>query len=311
MSRLQPSLRLVALVFGLVVLAVSGIGILRFFGPAAFSSPTVHEAEGRSLVTVALFPGHGLRELPHVILIGLLWLEGLLGPLPWRRARVILVRTLCVGAVSAVVLLIWAAAESGWASAWLDLSQARAAADLIGAGSHFRFHLLSDLALGALFFCAGRLFRSNDRHERGAPWFAIAFTGLMLVLLAAWGAADIATPRYIGHQAREIFTHSIVTLPLLVGLTVGRRGSLRAILQPAVLISLAVATGITMWLGWSVLQVDILSHGANPEIPAGVNLAVHNYEHLIDLAILVALSVIATRAIPARPVNPAIQNRSD
>jgi len=132
----------------------------------------------------------------------------------------------------------------------------------------------------------------------------------MLVMIIAWGVAEVTTPRYVGHQAREIFTHAIVTLPLLVGLTGGALQSVRRALDPLVVVGLAVAASICVWLGWSVLQVDILSHGANPGLPAGVNLAVHNWEHLIDLALLMMMTRGAARVANGRQPVVAESDRS-
>ena len=281
------------LVFGGLVLTLSAVTVVLHLGVASLWTPIAHEAEGRSLLTVALFPGHGLRELPHVLILAMFWLEGRIGRIELRQLAPIALRLAGTVVALTLVLFVWAAAEAGWASAWLDLSQGRAAEGLLGPGRHFRFNLLSDIALAGLFFCAGRLSRETRSQRGGAPWFAVTGGVALLSLVVVWGWAEVGTPRFIGHQAREIFTHTLVTLPLLAGLTGRSALRVRHLREGSVALGFAIAAGLSGWLAWSVLHVDILSYGANPELPMLVNLSVHNWEHLIDLVLLLLVSKVA------------------
>ena len=273
---------------GALVLALS-LGIaLASLGSEALITARAHETEARSLQAVALFPGHGLRELPHVLVLALAF-AGAVAPARSPRAAGRQIARAATGtALCGAVLFVWAGLEAGWASAWSDLRQHRGAVDLEAPGIHVRMHLVSDVALGALFLGAAGLF---ERAGLGVGLLAAA--GLLGALAGAAGTAGVSHPRFVGHAVREIVTHVSVTLPLLLAWTASR-AKLRA-------------TGRRLpWWSWVAVAVAAATTGAlllllpgpaviaryssAPQRPLALNLAVHNFEHLIDLGVLIVLT---------------------
>src|SRR3990172_9064098 len=173
-SMRRSILRLFLVALPAAVLSAS-LGIVLYeLGPAAPLAWVAHENEPRSLLGIVLFPGHALRELPHVLVLTLVF-GGALVPardvrLAARQAATVLARATAFGAA----LFLWASLESGWRAAWVDLTQQRGAPDLLAPGVHVRLHLMSDLALALLFFGAAGLF---ERAGMGA----IALVGMALL----------------------------------------------------------------------------------------------------------------------------------
>jgi len=279
-------LRLFLVALPAAVLSAS-LGIVLYeLGPAALLASVAHENEPRSLLGIVLFPGHALRELPHVLVLTLVF-GGALVPardvrLAARQAATVLARATAFGAA----LFLWASLESGWRAAWVDLTQQRGAPDLLAPGVHVRLHLMSDLALALLFFGAAGLF---ERAGMGA----IALVGMALLagMAGVSGLAEIAHPRFVGHAAREVFAQTLVTLPLLMAWT-WRRIPLEpvAALRTRWWTGGALAAGfvVTALLGLGVGRVsDVLRYSSAPGRSLALNLAAHNFEHLLDLLLLV------------------------
>ncbi len=127
--------------------------------------------------------------------------------------------------------LLRTATLHGWTSAWLDLAQYRTRDDLVGFGSHWRYHWLSTVWFGAAVGLAPALTGRLGWSVRLAPhraWTALAW-GYVLVLTVVFGlSGDVFLDvRHAGHQAREILTHGPVTLLLGIGVVVraGRSGA--------------------------------------------------------------------------------------
>lgn len=264
-------------------------------GTDALYSGVAHESEPRSLLRVVLFPGHALRELPHVFLLALCWIAGARGRTALRPSLLDLRRVLSIFAVWGTLLFVWASLEDSSGSAWQQLAQSVAAPGLHGAGAHFRYHLWSDVALALLFFGVGRTLTAPST---GSNWLLAWATLLFATMLIAYGAHDTWSPRSIGHQAREVFTHTLLSLPCLVWVQL-RCGealvSLAALRQKSVLLPLVAAIAITGLLAWGVLHNDVLRYSSNPARGALLNLAVHNFEHVLDLVPLLAAARWAAR----------------
>ncbi|MCZ7647398.1 MAG: hypothetical protein M5U26_19435 [Planctomycetota bacterium] len=164
------------LAWAALALLASGAVVWRMLGAEAFWRGAAHESEARSLLWVMLFPGHALRELPHVFLLALCWLAGARPAASAREALGQLGRAGAAFLLWGAALFAWEAAEAGAGYAWLQLGQSFAAPGLTGAGMHFRYHLLSDVALGAAFFGAGRLLARGPRR----PFLAAGVGGAAL-----------------------------------------------------------------------------------------------------------------------------------
>jgi hypothetical protein len=285
-------------------LAASLAVVLAELGPSALSSAVAHESEPRSLLETALFPGHALRELPHLAVLALCWAGGLAPRSDLRAAARQSARILGATALFGLALFAWASAEQGALASWLDLAQSRAAPGLEGPGVHLRFHLLSDIALAGLLFAvavalpgAGPAPGEGDATRAPLGLTPLLGAALLAAGALASGVADVSTPRFVGHAAREVLHHSLFTAPLLVACAPGPRrldlaGAAR---RPAVLAALALAAGVAGYLVALSVASDILSHSSAPGRPLHVNVAAHTFEHLLDAFFLVSVASLFGR----------------
>jgi hypothetical protein len=94
-------------------------------------------------------------------------------------------------------------------------------------GAHWRYHLLERLAqilLAPAVVCLVWLLRGRPTlGARAAPRLFLYALGIFGLLTAAfgWTAEPFRDPAYLGHQLRELFTHTLVTLPLSIGVCLG------------------------------------------------------------------------------------------
>jgi len=290
------------------ILAASAGVVAGALGPAALFGGAVHESEARSLLGVALYPAHALRELPHLVFLALVWLAATAPARDGRELARQTGRLALAAAIAGVALFAAAAREVGVVAAWQDLSQYRAARGLEGAGSHFRFHLLSDVALAGLFYVAGRTVRRGGAPRSATPWGLAPAAALFAAALAGWGLSDVLTPRFVGHAAREVETGALVLLLPLWALALRAPGAAlaprRALGEPGVWLAAATAAVAAGVLVRHALGVDLMAASSAPSRRPALNLAVHHFEHLVDAAFL----VLACR-FAAPPPAPAAADR--
>jgi hypothetical protein len=91
-------------------------------------------------------------------------------------------------------------------------------------GAHWRYHLIERFAEIALAFCvAGVLWLRDGRPaardgRTGASVYASALVVFATAtLIFGLSAQPFRDPTYLGHQLRELVTHTLVTLPLAMG----------------------------------------------------------------------------------------------
>jgi len=271
-------------------------------GTAALWRAPAHESESRSLAATIWYPEHALREIPHLLVLGLLWSCGWAPPasgaaLARRAALLVAVTAIVAGLVFAA-----AAAEEGVAAARLDLLQGRVASDLAEPGVHFRFHLLSDVALGGALFAAARL-TSRRALPRGiAAWLGpLAALVALGIAIALWGVSGVEAPRALGHAAREVETLALVGLPALLAWSLSRARD--TALAPAerlnegpVRTSLIVAAIFVGILALGSTRVDLTRDSSNPGRSLTLNLAVHHFEHLFDVGYLLLAAELTRRS---------------
>jgi hypothetical protein len=91
-------------------------------------------------------------------------------------------------------------------------------------GAHWRYHLIERFAEIALAFCvAGMVWLGDGRPavpngRRRASMYAgalIVFTVATLIFRPSM--ESFSEPTFLGHQLRELLTHTLVTLPLALG----------------------------------------------------------------------------------------------
>jgi hypothetical protein len=213
---------------------VFSVGILLIsYAALAFHTSTpwlwpviVHESGDRTLGNTILYYEHAARELPLDLILGaaiggsaLFVFPGMThaGPSHRRRATIFLFGTVCV---VGIILLgtVW---TGGFGMLYENLLQfpTRPGEPLVW-GGHWRYHFLSHLTLMLLSFgVAGPAMIAGGRSKRGNRSGLAAFGGalgsfLLLAALFVPKGDSFSDPVFLGHQAREVFTHALVTLPL-------------------------------------------------------------------------------------------------
>jgi hypothetical protein len=268
-------------------------------GTLALWNVIVHESGRYTLGETILYYGHFLREVPVAAAYALFLLgvsgasrttaDGRSAPssaLGWLAAALLLV----------VAAFVIAGVTHGWHSATLDLLQQRTRDDAAAYGTHWRYHWLSTLWFGATVAAAPWLLQlfgfshvlQHDRRFTRAAWAYFA----VLTLAFGLSGAVFLDPQYAGHQAREILTHSLVTLPL--GLAVllaaaqrpAERASLR--LDGWTLVALGFAVVIPVQLAVVALGGGVMEHGQTEHGLAAM-VAAHYFEHTLDYLLVLLL----------------------
>lgn len=294
---------LVLLLTAPIVLVVIAYGWLAVDHGAPFLwNVVVHEGGHYTFGQAVLFFRHFLREVPVDIAMAISIAAGVRLVAP-RAVPVTRYWFMGLAILLVAVALAVAASEEGWWEAVRDLLQYRTRDDDTRYGSHWRFHLLS-----TIWFCgAAPLLAGISAGVPGVPRALGAGRRLLIaswlwvaVLTIAFGLTTepFTSDRYIGHQAREILTHGLITLPFTVGLC--------AILADG---PLAEKTGrdpsmplqALSWFIVAAIPVFLVTAfgGATLETSAQLNsglsgvVAAHVFEHLLDyifvLAVVLAL----------------------
>jgi hypothetical protein len=280
-----------------LVLAGSWVWLTADHGTPLLWNVIVHESGRYTLGETVLYFGHFLREVPIAVAYAL-FLLGVSGgsaarTRPGRSAghAALVLATLLVFASSVV-----AATRHGIASALLDLGQYRTRDDLAGYGTHWRYHWLSTLWVGAFLSALPaitariRVLPPLETHPqwRRAGW--LYFIGLSIIFGLS---TDVFTDaRYGGHQAREIMTHALVTLPLGLALilawTRAARIDTRTLSTPVTVILLALVVLIPLYLAALSLSGDVMAQGQS-SYGLGAMVAAHYFEHTLDYLLVLLL----------------------
>jgi hypothetical protein len=194
----------------------------------------VHEDGRRTLWQTIFYFEHAVRELPLDLLLGEAVAGGMvffypaarLGGSAGLRQRTSLLRHF--GALALVVLasIVGGALWTGGGRVLLDnLGQmhTRSGAPLAW-GAHWRYHFLERLATIYLAFCAVGLHwmsaglpRQGGARGRFMPFGLTLGSFVALSVLFRLSGEPFREPTFLGHEARELFTHALVTLPLALG----------------------------------------------------------------------------------------------
>lgn len=249
-QKLIRPLALVAVAGPCALLALSLVVVCLHWHTLAPWNLPVHEDGERTLFNTIFFFEHATREMPGDLLLAMAAGAAVYFALPQpARGRPRFDardRTLTVVAVILAAIIVGAATLQGGAQMVIENLQqhhTRPGAPLIW-GSHWRYHLLERLpmimtatALGAAVRAlVGRGGGAAGRTGVRAGGFLIGlYLVATVVFTRSW--SDLALPffdtRYLGHEAREIFTHLIMTLPLGLGGAVLLQGPFRHAEPPA------------------------------------------------------------------------------
>ena len=286
--------RYISLAVPWATLITSLIIVVHDLGITALWTSVAHESEPRSLLAVALFPGHMLREVPHILLFAIVWSASWSPPADLSQAARRLREIVCRAVPFVAAIFVWATLEAGRSSAWIDLSQARLTPDFVLSGVHFRAHIISDVAIAAVLCAAGStLRRIGMASARGFSSMVVTGAVLLAFGMGVFGVSDISSPRFIGHSAREVFTYTLIIIPVLIFFALRDRSSSHIMMGrpgPEVFIPAAVALVAIGYLATLAVRQPLLQYSADPTRSAPLNLAVHNFEHMLDLPFLLVLT---------------------
>jgi hypothetical protein len=294
--------------FAVAVLAVAFAGVCVQAGTAWPWSAVVHENGERTLLQTIGYFDHASRELPLDLLLALV-IAGAAArvfpeapPTARRRMAVLLI----AGGLVAAGIIAGAWQAGGAAAVRENLLQmpTRAGAPLV-TGAHWRYHLLSStacmlLALGLAATVGAGVSRRPGLSGRGslltvAAW--ILFAGLTLVF--GVNRSPFADAVYLGHQARELATHAIVTVPLGLGLCLrlaatrplDPRRMLAGLLSPAVLGPALLAIAIGVYLAAGVMMTGAVDQGQTSSLSALI--FPHFFEHTLTYLVVGLISPAA------------------
>jgi len=287
-----------------------GVGMSAFAGVVVMVAylgicSMVHEDGQRTLLGSLFYFEHALRELPLDLLLALAIGGSAIAILPQaerpsaqaRRRRATGLALLACFAIATILAgTVWRVGASGALDNFLQY-HTRPGAPLEW-GSHWRYHLLSRLALLMLAVGLSGILQTliggeQRKITRAGPLLVASSLAAFLAFTILFSAglrsllAPLRDPVYIGHQAREIFTHLLVTIPAAWGLCLlfARRAEDSNIPErsaPHWWTLFAVATGVVgALLGVAVclasLMVDAASHGQSADL--AILLFPHFFEH--------------------------------
>jgi hypothetical protein len=273
-----------------------------------------------------LYFEHAARELPLDLLLGAAIGGGVAFACPPRAGEGGMVRTAWLATLTLLVIgIVLAGTLAGGGLSLLadNLLQyhSRPGVPLVW-GAHWRYHLGSRLALIlASIGLAGVLrYLWHDRcGQYGYDGLLIVATvialyaGLSVVFAQRAGAVLLAFqhPISLGHQAREILTHGLITLPLSWGLalllvrdagrgsTMGRRRQGSA--GPGVWVAcVAGVVGVVLggYLGVAAWLAGAASHGQSADL--AVLLFPHVFEHAFTYLVTPLTACLVYQLLAAR-----------
>ena len=180
----------------------------------------VHEDGRHTLLATIFYFQHEAGELPADILLS----AAVAGAMIYCAGGVHSASGVCLPGILAAaalavdgLILSGSIASAGAAATLQWLAQLHTRDTLpLAYGSNWGYHFLSEAALMLLAMAlAGAL----GTHRGGArllmtSWIALAILSAVFRI----GAAPFTDARYLGHEARETFTHALTTVPLAVAL---------------------------------------------------------------------------------------------
>ncbi|MEO8454012.1 MAG: hypothetical protein ABI454_02535 [Sphingomicrobium sp.] len=301
--------------FALLVIAAAYGAMTWEHGTALLWNVVVHEDGHRTFAQTLFYFEHATRELPIDLLLGVTIGAAAAEALPGPRATTGRLQPMLAGLLVALVLVITVPTglQLGLGALWDNLLQyhTREGAPLVW-GAHWRYHLLERgplmlLALG--FWGIVRALRPEGSGERGiaAGWIAlggfIALTALFTPDLHAL-SLPFTDPRYLGHEIREIFTHSLVTMPLGIGvLLLYPREKGEFLAQPGSglvgsIFLVGVAIALLAYVLLAAIGADAASEGQSDSMIT--LLAPHFFEHGFTYLVTSITAVVVFEKVGSR-----------
>jgi hypothetical protein len=305
------------------VLLVVFVGLCVMTGTAWPWNQVVHEDGVRTLLRTVFYVEHGTRELLPDALLALAVAGSVAYFFPLGRAEVRDTLARSRRRLAWVVAAMFTVIVGGtlWTEGGhvlidnLSQSHTRAGAPLVW-GAHWRYHLIERFAQMMLAFSASGVFwmlhgkpRTDSVPGRSRLFGASLFLFVAITVVFRLTSEPFRDPAYLGHQLRELFTHSLVTLPLALGtcLALARKYSLRSPgTSPGASADRAwpiVVAGASAVLSGAFLLVasvmaDAQSHGQTEGLAS--LLFPHFAEHALGYVLVPALAGL-TYLTPRRP----------
>jgi hypothetical protein len=309
------ALRVERTVFWLVpacVLLAAFAGLCVMTGTAWPWNHVVHEDGRRTLLSTVFYVEHATRELLPDALLALAVAGAVRYYFPpvmdARRAGLtdashLRLRLMLVAAVTLTVIVGGTLWTDGLRTVIDNLSQlhTRDGAPLVW-GAHWRYHLIERFAEMLLAFSASGavwMLRMKPPIPRVSGRFT--FYGLSLLVFAVATvvfrptAEPFRDPVFLGHQLRELFTHSLVTLPLALGmcLALSRRYSTTSPTRSTESARPIILSGAAAILSGAFLLVaSLLTHAQSAGQATGLAalLFPHFAEHALGYVLVPALA---------------------
>jgi hypothetical protein len=222
-----------------LVLVVSFVAVCLQAGTAWPWNRIVHEDGQHTFLATVFYFEHATRELLLDAVLALAIAGAVRSFYPPDGSQMAIARTrfaLAFATIASVALILGGTAyvnafgphyagEARGQSILENLAQypTRPGAPFVW-GAHWRYHLLERFAeLVLVFFAAGVVWLRDGRpfgSERGGVRLYAAALAVFVVATIVFGvdALPFRDPVYLGHQLRELLTHTLVTLPLGLGL---------------------------------------------------------------------------------------------
>src|SRR5260221_375421 len=211
----MKSLRRLLIGAPLLTLAAAFITICVHFHTVWPWRVVVHEDGRRTLLETIFYFQHALAELPLEALLAAAVAGALLRfrrpAAPQSFVWVVLVAAVAIDAL----ILIGSWGNVGYDDSLIFLLQYHTRdRSPLEFGSHWRYHLLSQ---ATLMLAPAMISGAAKARVLRLSWAVFA------VASVAFGvnALSFSDPQYLGHQARETFTHGLVTVPLAVWTSLG------------------------------------------------------------------------------------------
>jgi hypothetical protein len=297
---------------GVGVLAVSFAIIVAKLGALAVWNIPAHEDGIRTFGDTVLYFEHAIRELPLDVVLGVT-IGGALSfamPLaPRRMPR----RYLVALAFLLFVMFAGALHDVGPKAAFDNLLQyhTRPGAPLEW-GAHWRYHMLASLSLMLLAFGGAGLFRlfagagTAEQSALGARivggCLAVLALGSLIFAHSIGGLIEpFADPIFIGHAARELFTHVLATMPIAfgVGILLARETcpasdlAARRAGQGPSLVAIAAGVLVGLYLCGLAVALDSASSGQTGDF--AMLIAPHFFEHAQTYLVVTLVALITHR----------------
>lgn len=305
-------------ILGAAVLAGSLLLIMQRLGTLAIWNVAAHEDGVRTFGDTVLYFEHAVRELPLDILLGVATGGGLAYALPLRPQAKAPIGLLLALAGVLGVMFAGAIGDVGVKAFFDNLLQnhTRPGAPLEW-GAHWRYHLLASLSLILLTFGGAGLLRAlagagtRAQAARGAVVvagvLAVFAAGTLLFAHSIAGMVEpFADPIFIGHEARELFTHVLVTLPIAWGAGILMA---RDVEGPATVADRrqgaprwigAIALGVVLGLYLCGLAVTLDSASSGQTDDVVMLIAPHFYEHAQTYLVVTLVALITQRLAAGR-----------